>query len=168
MPSTHFTKGTKGVAGVHLVVAQLSLRSCVALPTTRNLKSVDIVAFNEAMNQFAFIQVKATDKPRGGWPVYTIQKDEGWEQEVRQALGKGKSFFYVFVALPTPSQTAAAYYIVPSAKLADMIIRDAKKWQAARPGRLLARSLCAWGFDASVLAKDAKKYRDRWNLLRLD
>jgi len=27
----------------------------VALPTTRNLKSVDVVAFNEKLSQFAFI-----------------------------------------------------------------------------------------------------------------
>jgi hypothetical protein len=49
-----------------------------------NLKSVDIVAFNEALDRFAFIQVKATDTLKGRWPVYAIRKEEGWEQEVRQ------------------------------------------------------------------------------------
>ena len=56
MPSDSFAKNTKGAAGVHLVVAQLSLKGYVALPTTRNLKSVDIVAFNEALDRFAFIR----------------------------------------------------------------------------------------------------------------
>jgi hypothetical protein len=95
MPSDSFSKNIKGVAGVHLVVAQLSLKGYVALPTTRNLKSVDIVAFNEALDRFAFIQVKATEKPKDGWPVHTIRKEEGWEQDVRRALARSDKFFYV-------------------------------------------------------------------------
>ena len=104
MSSGNFVKGTKGVAGVHLVVAELSLMNCVALPTTRNLKSVDVVAFNEELTQFAFIQVKSTDKPKGGWVVHRIRKEDGWEEDVRTALSRGERFFYVFVALPNRSQ----------------------------------------------------------------
>ncbi len=37
-------KNLKGIAGVHFVVAQLSLKGLVVLPTTRNLKSFDVVA----------------------------------------------------------------------------------------------------------------------------
>ena len=90
MPSNQFAKGLKGAAGVHLVVAELSIRGYVALPTTRNLKSVDIVAFNERLDQFAFIQVKTTDKPKAGWLVgHTIADPGGWEQGVRTALSIG-------------------------------------------------------------------------------
>jgi hypothetical protein len=83
MKSTSFQKNAKGAAGVHFVVAELSMRGYVALPTTRNLKSVDVVAFNEHLNRFAFIQVKSTDKPKGGWPVHSIKKEDGWESDIR-------------------------------------------------------------------------------------
>ncbi len=68
MPSDNdsFAKNTKGIAGVHLVVAQLSLKGYVALPTTRNLKSVDIVVFDKDLIHFTFLQVKSTDKPKSG------------------------------------------------------------------------------------------------------
>jgi len=89
MPSSSFEKNAKGAAGVHLVVAQLSLKGYVALPTTRNLKSVDVVAFNEKLSQFAFIQVKSTDKPMSGWPVHTVQRDAGWDQRCPEGIGLG-------------------------------------------------------------------------------
>jgi hypothetical protein len=38
MPSDSFAKNTKGAAGVHLVVAQLSLEGYVALPAAPHLK----------------------------------------------------------------------------------------------------------------------------------
>ncbi len=45
MPAKSLDKSLKGAAGVHFVVAQLSLRGFVALPTIRNLKAFDVVAF---------------------------------------------------------------------------------------------------------------------------
>jgi len=113
MPTGNFGKHAKGVAGVHLVLAQLSLRGHVALPTTRNLRSVDIVAFDQQFSQFAFIQVKSTDNPKGGWPVHTIRKSEGWEEDVRRVLSLGPQFFYVFVSLPSRSEVAPSSRMTP-------------------------------------------------------
>jgi len=167
MPSDSFAKNTKGAAGVHLVVAQLSLEGYVALPTTRNLKSVDIVAFNEALDRFAFIQVKTTDKPKGGWPCHTIRKEDGWEVDLRRALDLGERFFYVFVSLPTVSQPQPAYYIVPSAEVAEMLAFDVKQWLNGKPGRKAERQLCAWeprGPRPEVI----EKYQKKWEFLGLD
>ena len=167
MPSGNFAKNTKGAAGVHLVVAQLSLGGYVALPTTRNLKSVDIVAFNEDLSRFAFIQVKSTDKPKGGWPVCTIRKEEGWEEDVHQALCLGRRFFYVFVSLPNASQAQPAYCVVPSVDVSQMIVDGTKRWLAGKPGRKAERQLCAWEYGGPR-PEVIRKYQDKWEHLKLD
>jgi hypothetical protein len=166
MSSSNFAKNMKGAAGVHLVVAQLSLRGYVALPTTRNLKSVDIVAFSEELSQFAFLQVKSTDKPKGGWPVHTVRQEEGWEGDVRQALALGDRFFYVFVSLPNPSQVEPAYYVVPSGDVANMIIDAMHRWLAGQPHRKAERQLCAWEYGGPR-PEVIEKYRDKWDILNL-
>jgi len=166
MPTGSFAKNTKGAAGVHLVVAQLSLRGYVALPTTRNLKSVDVVAFNEDLSRFAFIQVKSTDKPEGGWPVHTVRKEDGWEQDVRQALSLGPQFFYVFVSLPNSPNVQSAYYVVPSADVAQMIIDGVRQWLAGKPDRNAERQLCAWEYGGPR-PQVIGKYQDKWEILGL-
>lgn len=164
MPSGSFAKNAKGAAGVHLVVAQLSLKGYVALPTTRNLKSVDVVVFNEKLSQFAFIQVKSTDKPKAVWPVHTVRREEGWDQDVRKALDLGERFFYVFVALPNKNQQEPVYYIVPSKDVADMLVADLKRWLSTHPNSGAARQLLIWGYGG-LPPKVIDKYQSRWELL---
>lgn len=167
MPIGSVAKQIKGAAGVHLVVAQLSLRGYVALPTTRNLKSVDVVAFNGDLSRFAFIQVKSTDNPKGGWLVHTIRKSDGWEEDVRQASSLGRRLFYVFVSLPSRSQPEPAYYVVPAAHVAEMIIADMKEYLRRDPDRTAARQLCIWGYRG-LRPEARKKYQDKWGYLKLD
>jgi len=164
--SSSFEKSIKGAAGVHLVVAELSMRGYVAMPTTRNLKSVDIVAFNEEMNRFAFIQVKTTEKPKSGWPVHTIRKEDGWDQDARNALVRGEHFFYVFVLLPeTAGEGHPAYYVVPPAQVADEIVCSMKEWLGSKPGRKAERQLCAWAYGERAPLKE--QHRDKWERLNL-
>lgn len=164
MPSSSYAKNAKGVAGVHLVVAQLSLRGYVALPTTRNLKSVDVVAFNENLSQFAFIQVKSTDNPKAGWPIYTVRKNERWDLDVRKALDLGERFFYVFVALPAKNRLEPTYYIVPSKDVADMIIVDLQQWLSTHPNSGAARQLLVWGYSG-LSPQVINRYQNKWELL---
>ena len=165
MPPSSFAKNMKGVAGVHLVTAQLSLRGYVALPTTRNLKSVDVVAFNENLTQHAFIQVKSTDKPKGGWPVHTSHDEQNWEEEIR-AIGLGDHFFYVFGSLPTPSQDQPAFYVAPSKDVAAMIIEDMKRWLSGAPERRAGHQLLAWAYGQREPEK-LEKYLSKWESLKL-
>ena len=51
-----------GIAGVHYVVAELSRRGMVALPTTRNTAAYDIVVVTPDGDKHANIQVKASSK----------------------------------------------------------------------------------------------------------
>jgi hypothetical protein len=140
MSAKSLDKNLKGVAGVHFVVAQLSLRGFVALPTTRNLKSFDIVAFKpDNPSDTIFLQVKSTDRPKGGWPVYTIptnskwENNSKWEELVKESVFLGKKFFYIFVKLPTickdsKEEPEPSFYIVSSNDVAEMLIKDTTDW----------------------------------------
>jgi hypothetical protein len=58
-----------GIAGVHFVVSELSLRGLVALPTIRNTAGIDIVVVNTNGTLHANIQVKTSKDKVGFWPI---------------------------------------------------------------------------------------------------
>jgi hypothetical protein len=58
-----------GIAGVHYVVSELSRRGIIALPTVKNTAAYDIVALNEEGTKHANIQVKASSKKVGFFPM---------------------------------------------------------------------------------------------------
>jgi len=107
-------KALTGATGVHFVVAELSRKGVVALPTIRNTKGVDILASNPDTGKSAEIQVKTTAKT-GGWMV-----GRGAEKLKRKKL------FYVFVHLPP--EGLPEYYIVPSKIVADHVKRGFQIW----------------------------------------
>ena len=75
-----------GIAGVHHVVSELSRRGLVALPTTKNIAAYDIVALNVQGTKHANIQVKASSKRVGFFPMPPAEK-----------VRAGKYDIYVFV-----------------------------------------------------------------------
>jgi hypothetical protein len=58
-----------GIAGVHYVVAELSRRGLVALPTIENTAAYDIVALNVEGTRHANIQVKSSSKKASFFPM---------------------------------------------------------------------------------------------------
>ena len=58
-----------GIAGVHHVASEISRRGMVALPTIRNTAAYDIVALNVGGTKHANIQVKASSKRVGFFPM---------------------------------------------------------------------------------------------------
>ncbi|MGA2443819.1 MAG: hypothetical protein ABSG50_00130 [Opitutaceae bacterium] len=75
-----------GIAGVHHVVSELSRRGLIALPTVKNTKAYDIVALNEEGTRHANIQVKASSRKVGFFPMPPPGK-----------IRTGKMDYYVFV-----------------------------------------------------------------------
>ncbi len=63
-----------GIAGVHHVVSELSRRGMVALPTVKNIAAYDIVVLNLAGTRHANIQVKASSKRIGFFPMPEPEK----------------------------------------------------------------------------------------------
>lgn len=58
-----------GVAGVHSVVSELSLRGLIALPTTRNTAGFDVIVVSVDGSWHANLQVKASKNKVSFWPV---------------------------------------------------------------------------------------------------
>ena len=63
-----------GIAGVHHVASEMSRRGMVALPTVRNTAAYDIVALNVEGTRHANIQVKASSKRVGFFPMPVAEK----------------------------------------------------------------------------------------------
>jgi hypothetical protein len=63
-----------GIAGVHHVVSELSRRQVIALPTVKNAAAFDIVALNIEGTWHANIQVKASSKRVGFFPMPRPEK----------------------------------------------------------------------------------------------
>jgi hypothetical protein len=158
-------RNLKGAAGVHFVVARLSLNNFVALPTTRNLKAFDIVAFqHNNLSKAVYLQVKSTDKPKGGWPVHNIQSADNWRSNIRKSVSLGKNFYYVFVELPNGEKIEPSYYIVPSKDVANWIINHTYNWLKKHNKSAPGNYLLSWAYGG--LTNEMKeKYINRWDLL---
>jgi hypothetical protein len=164
MPAKSLGKILKGAAGVHFVVAQLSLQGWVALLTTRNLKAFDIVAFQQNLSKVVFLQVKSTDQPKSGWLVYTIPTDENWQDDLKKSVSVGDNFFFIFVELPTRDKVEPSFYIVPSREVADMLIQDITAWLDKHKGSKPAMQALAWGYGG-LTPEIRRKYQNNWVLL---
>jgi len=168
MPMKSLDKNLKGVAGVHFVVAHLSLEGFVALATTRNIKSYDIVAFRPDLSKTVFLQVKSTDRPKDGWHVYTIPKDateKDWQGRLKKAVSLGNKFFYIFVELSKEKKAEPSFYVVPSLDVANILIKRAKKYFKSHENLKPAGQFLAWG-HRKYDPKTIKKYQNNWELLK--
>jgi hypothetical protein len=68
-----------GIAGVHFIVSELSLRGLIALPTIRNTAGIDIVVTNAAGTWQANLQVKTSKNKVNFWPIGKHYED--WRGE---------------------------------------------------------------------------------------
>jgi len=107
-----------GIAGVHYVVAELSRRNIIALPTTRNTEEVDIIASNPNTGKAISIQAKTSQNKKSDRPNWLLTK--GAERL------KKSNLFYVFVYLPKGAYPD--FYIVPSDTVSSYITDTHKMW----------------------------------------
>lgn len=75
-----------GVAGVHFLVSELTLRGLIALPTIRNTAGIDILVSEPDGTGQASLQVKTSMKKVDFWPTSHPEK-----------CLKGPRSFYVFL-----------------------------------------------------------------------
>lgn len=94
--------GTKrdliGIAGVHWVVSELSLRGLVALPTVRNTVGADVVVLDPVTGDLASLQVKASANPKNG---FWLASPPAWITP---------SHFYVFLRRRSDNHGFEAYF----------------------------------------------------------
>ena len=106
-----------GIAGVHFVVAELSRRGWISLPTIRNTAGIDILAHKDGKS--VQLQVKTRRDSRR----FTLR--ESAEQLI------GENLYYVFVNLK--QHDSPEYFIFHSSMVADYVTRTHKMFlQAGR------------------------------------
>lgn len=105
------TKGTlNGIARVHLVAAELSLRGFSVAVTARNTEGVDLYASSPKTSRTYSIQAKtsASQKRNYFWPVG------------RKPVSPNRNLIYVFVNIYRDRVPALTeFYVVPSKVVAD-------------------------------------------------
>ncbi|HLW99801.1 MAG TPA: hypothetical protein VKR82_14225 [Candidatus Acidoferrales bacterium] len=116
----------KGEAGVHFVASELYRRGIVALPTTGNIRGMDLVLVKRKGNKIEFraLEVKTTlsEKPQGFWPL---------SRPGRAPVHP--HFYYAFVRLchgkvgDSKSKVFEAF-IVPSSRVQKERTKPTKNW----------------------------------------
>lgn len=110
-----------GIAGEHLVAAELSRRGYEASLTLRNTRGIDILASNREATKSVGIQVKTSQRAAPKW-VMSMKA----EQDLAENL------IYVFVCLPFGAP--ASFHIVPR-QVVGQNVRDTHRQWLATPGR---------------------------------
>jgi hypothetical protein len=150
--------GLCGIAGEYFVAAELSRRGYLASITLRNRRGVDILATNRDATKSVAIQVKTNQR---GVPEWILNEKVEKSAEVDSLP---ESLFFVFVNL-SPNGDPPSYHIIARGDVARLVKEGHERWLATpgRGGKPHARNNPIRKFG------DAEgKYRDRWDLLRLD
>lgn len=126
-----------GIAGVHFVVSELSLRGLIALPTIRNTAGVDVLVASTDGSWHANLQVKTSQRKVTFWPVGAGYKR--WP---------GESNFYVFVRF-LPKESRFEAFLESANRVFKEVQRDLEGFKA--------RGLKDWA-PCWALPKDIKEY----------
>lgn len=158
-----------GQYGVYRVAAELCGRGYIAVVTSRNAKGADILAFNPKTGNTAPIQVKTgrqgvrRNLQRCVFTVITIAPKE------LNALVFRIPFVFVFV--PGDQQAIPRYFIVPGAKVVDMLRADwdldLEKKQAKHSKLFDAVAAAEKEQRFALWVKDVEPYENKWENLGL-
>jgi hypothetical protein len=107
-----------GIAGVHFVVSELSLRGLIALPTIRNTAGVDVLVATIDGSWHANLQVKTSQRRVKFWPV-----GASYEQWL------GRNNFYVFTRFISRESKFEAF-LESSDRVAVAIKKDLEAFRA--------------------------------------
>jgi len=113
-----------GVAGVHYVVSELSLRGLIALPTIRNTAGVDVIVSDKKGSWHANLQVKTSRSKVSFWPISKKYKD--WVDD---------NNYYVFLRFNEKIKSFEVF-LESSKAVADLVtcaleqekLRNVKEW----------------------------------------
>jgi hypothetical protein len=144
-----------GIAGEFFVAAELTRRGYVASLTSKNTKTIDILASNEEGSKSVAIQVKTCD-------YKTIDK---WMMTESVEKTSSDNLFYVLVNMNEGGMPS--YYIIPSTIVADKIKTDHQIWinsPGANGQEHHPTTMRTFVFDNE---DQRLKYKDAWDLLGL-
>ena len=147
--------GRIGVAGEFFVAAELTRRGYVASLTSKNTKSVDILASDKDGAHSVSIQVKTCDDP----------KRLKWKMSSSVEQSATPNLYYVFVNLNGGCEPS--FYVVPSKYVAYRVKEDYENWLHTPGKKGQQRNETSMRTFAFVNECEGKAYRDAWHLLGL-
>ncbi|MDD8022421.1 MAG: hypothetical protein PHX82_04855 [Paracoccaceae bacterium] len=157
-----------GAAGEHYVMSQLLLRGLIAALAPQGVPNLDIVVSDIDGRRQLGIQVKSRLK-KGS--------DGGWHMGAKHEDIQSPTLFYCFVDFGDVSVDHPVTYILPSAKVAEVVRESHRAW-LSRPGqhgqarndsklrRLVPDYRYAYAPDPPLYASGwLDPYREAWHLL---
>lgn len=136
-----------GIAGVHFVVSELSLRGLIALPTIRNTSATDILVSEPDGNKVASIQVKTSLKKVTFWPTSHPQK-----------CLSGSNNWYVFLRFLKKENRFEAF-LEPATKVVKQVKENWESYK--KKGK---REFNFWALPTSE--EEIRRLRNQWETWR--
>ena len=138
-----------GIAGVHYVVAELSRRGLIALPTIRNTAAYDIVVVSPDGDKHANIQVKASSKRSTFFPMPSVDK-----------IHAGRRDYYVLVRWLEDSKQFEGFML--TGREARKEVQETISWQKANVRRGTRKGVFS-AVDVSANSSKWTRWGKAWN-----
>jgi len=136
-----------GVAGVHFLVSELTLRGLIALPTIRNTAGIDILVSEPDGTGQASIQVKTSLKKVDFWPTSRPEK-----------CLKGPRSFYVFLRY-IPEEKRFEAFLVGGDEVATQIKANQEDYHKRG-----LKEFAYWALPKADIER--QNLRERWEIWR--
>lgn len=139
---------------MHYVASELSRRGLIALPTTKNLPAFDILVANVEGTRHANIQVKASSKRAGFFPMPPPEK-----------VKTGRHDFYVMVRWLEDEGRYEGFLL--TGRQAKKAVEETCKWQTENIARGSRNKIFPTVNVTDARSPDAGKWRKAWIEWRL-
>ena len=158
-------KQLTGIAGVYFVAGELSKKGYIALTTSRNTESYDLLVFNPKTKKSIPIQVKSTNQQRENY------LDDGYlgEKINQENIDNDLKFIdtaFVYVYFTLDGKTR--YFIIPLNVHKEILkkrwneyINESKHRKSIEEIKKNLKPIGPW-------LKHLKEYENKWDLLGLD
>ncbi len=131
-----------GIAGVHYVVSELSLRGLIAMPTIRNTPGIDVLVAEPDGSAQAVLQIKTSGRKK-------IQQErrQWWPVSEPDKCLKCPNAFYVFVRYDRDEERFEAFLETADAVAKQVEDGNFPSWglpKSAKEQELLAKNWRDW------------------------
>ena len=116
-----------GIAGEFYVLAQLAQRGLIASFTLANTKAIDILVFDESLDNLCKLEVKTTNLSPRREALFSDEPVYSWPMSAKHEHVADPRLFFCFVVLQGPS-TLPLFFIVPSSYVADYVREQHLHW----------------------------------------
>jgi len=140
-------KGLIGIAGVHFVVSELTLRGLIVLPTIRNTAGIDILVSELDGSSQASLQVKTSLKKVDFWPTSRPEK-----------CLKEPHSFYVFLRYLSEKERFEAF-LESGDKVTEQIAKNLEDYKKRNRKEFTYWALPANDMEIQQLRENWEKWR---------